>query len=119
MSVRVVDLFELVDVEHEEGQRLPIVLRAPDFALEPLQKVQPVGYAGQVIGPRAGDARIDKRCVLQGRGEQIRQHRNVFPLLFEREWTTGDHKGAHGSGNPENRGDEVGDYTQLFKGLVG
>jgi len=68
VTVRVVDLLEFVDIEHEQRQGLSIVPRAADLAFEPLLEIETVRHAGEVIHPRGVPARIEEGGVLEHGG---------------------------------------------------
>ena len=52
MSVAVVDLLEVVDVEQAESERDAGLLRVVEVALEPLVEVAMVAEPGQRVGER-------------------------------------------------------------------
>jgi len=61
MSVRIIDLLEVVDIYHGQSKGALVALRADCLAFEGLQKVALVGDAGQAVGDRHG---IDRFVIL-------------------------------------------------------
>ena len=52
VAVRVVELLEVVDVEHEQRQRLGVALGEADLGAEPLEEVAAVERAGEPVAQR-------------------------------------------------------------------
>jgi len=50
MAVGIVDLFKLVDIEHEQREGMAVPARPLDFPLPLIEKTPVVGDAGEVIG---------------------------------------------------------------------
>ena len=74
VAVGVVDLLEVVDVEHDQRQRPPVALRARDLALEQLVEEPLVVDAGQAVEDRQAVDLLVVGALDVGAGQEL-QHR--------------------------------------------
>ena len=93
MAGAVVDVLEVVAVEHDEAQRSPLLLRVRELALEPILEAPAVEQTGQSVRMGAQTLSVEReRGIERGRrvGSEQRGHLGLIPIEGRRR--TGSHR---------------------------
>src|SRR6202051_655789 len=69
MTMRIVDRFESINVEHHQRQRAAVASRSPHLAVEALERVSAVEAAGQGIGEAVDLHLFEQMDILHGDAE--------------------------------------------------
>ena len=77
VAKRIVDLFEIVEVEHHQGEPPPVPLSGRDGAVDGSLELGPVGQSGQEVGP--GLTRVLSRSVERDR-DLVRHRGHEFEV---------------------------------------